>query len=209
VLWRIRRNISAVILGLVLLIPLLAVAPSGLGGRFKAIVNEGEGGSASSRRNELKRSLLVAARHPLVGIGMGNYLPRSTYNQASHNAYTQVAAEIGIPAMIIYILFITTALKRLRKVEGATSRERRKSRYYYLSVGLQGSLVGYMVCSFFASVAFLWYVYYLVAFSLCLARIYEIKATNAEIRGSNVVTKSKPARLLGNADAARPQIVGS
>jgi putative inorganic carbon (HCO3(-)) transporter len=209
-LWRIRKNVSGLILGLVLLIPLLALAPSGMGGRFDAILSEGEGGSVSSRREELKRSLLVAARHPLVGVGMGNYRQRSTRNQASHNAYTQIAAEMGFPAMIVYILFMTTSVKRLRKIEAATSAVRRKSRYYYLSVGLQGSLVGYMVCSFFASVAFLWYVYYLVAFSLCLARTFEIKtATNADLRGANGVLRSRAARLLHSADAARPQIAES
>ena len=47
------------------------------------------------------------------------------------------------------------------------------SHFYYLAVGLQASLVGYMVCSFFASVAYLWYVYYLVAYAVCLRRLYE------------------------------------
>ena len=30
-----------------------------------------------------------------------------------------------------------------------------------------------MVCSFFASVAYLWYVYYLVGYAVCLRRLYE------------------------------------
>jgi hypothetical protein len=32
-------------------------------------------------------------------------------------------------------------------------------------------LVGYMVVSFFASVAYQWYVYYLVAYAFCLHRL--------------------------------------
>ena len=46
-------------------------------------------------------------------------------------------------------------------------------RYHYLSIALQASLVGYMVASFFASVAYLWYIYYLVAYAVCLRRIYD------------------------------------
>jgi hypothetical protein len=44
---------------------------------------------------------------------------------------------------------------------------------YYLAVGLQASLIGYMVSSFFVSVAYLWYVYYLVGFAVALRRIYQ------------------------------------
>ncbi|HEX8119236.1 MAG TPA: hypothetical protein VF521_18300, partial [Pyrinomonadaceae bacterium] len=50
-----------------------------------------------------------------------------------------------------------------------------RAAFYYLSVAFQASLVGYMVTSFFASVAHLWYVYYLVAYAVCLRRLYALK----------------------------------
>jgi len=49
------------------------------------------------------------------------------------------------------------------------------SRIYYLAIGLQASLVGYMVASFFAAVAYQWYVYYLVAYAIALRRIYYLE----------------------------------
>ena len=49
------------------------------------------------------------------------------------------------------------------------------SRFYYLSIGLQASLVGYMVASFFAAVAYQWYIYYLVAYAIALRRIYYLE----------------------------------
>ena len=39
----------------------------------------------------------------------------------------------------------------------------------------QASLAGYMVTSFFASVAHLWYVYYLVAYAVSLRRLYALQ----------------------------------
>jgi hypothetical protein len=42
-----------------------------------------------------------------------------------------------------------------------------------LTVGLQASLVAYMVSSFFLSVSFNWYVFYLVGYAVCLRRLYE------------------------------------
>jgi len=44
-----------------------------------------------ARFDELKRSLFLAAHHPLFGVGMNNYIFYSNYNHASHNGYTQVA----------------------------------------------------------------------------------------------------------------------
>jgi hypothetical protein len=59
--------------------------------------------------------------------------------------------------------------------------EGRERRYHHLAVGLQASLAAYMVNSFFASVAYLWYVYYLVGYAVCLRRMYEAE-TGAPVR---------------------------
>jgi hypothetical protein len=80
---------------------------------------------------------------------------------------------MGMAALICYTMFIVTPLKKLGQIARETFGERANSHFYYLAVGLQASLVGYMVCSFFASVAYLWYVYYLVAYAVCLRRLYE------------------------------------
>ena len=64
-------------------------------------------------------------------------------------------------------------MKKLGQIARETITERAGSRYYYLAVGLQASLLAYVVSSFFTSVAYLWYVYYLVAYAVCLRRMYE------------------------------------
>jgi O-antigen ligase len=105
---------------------------------------------------------------------MGNYAPEMSYRGlVTHNSYTQVAAEMGMAALACYTMFIVTPLKKLGQISRETFEARRNSHYYYLAVGLQAALVGYMVCSFFASVVYLWYVYYLVAYAVCLRRLYE------------------------------------
>jgi O-antigen ligase len=91
----------------------------------------------------------------------------------THNSYTQVAAEMGMPALALYTMFIVTPFRRLGQVGRETFVKRAHSRYYYLSICLQASLLGYMVTSFFASVAYYWYIYYVAAYAVCLRRIYE------------------------------------
>ncbi len=111
------------------------------------------------------RSLIVALRYPFFGIGMGNFHFRGFREQVSHNAYTQVAAEMGLVALVIYAKFLIVPLKRLLLIEGLIFSPGKASRYYFLAVGLQASLVGYMVCSVFASAAY--YLVHLLSGWLC------------------------------------------
>lgn len=137
------------------------------------------GGSADFRRGELFRSLYIALRHPLLGIGMGNYQPEMSYRGlVTHNSYTQVAAEMGMAALVCYTMFIVSPLRKLGRIARETFEARANSRFYYLAVGLQASLIAYMVASFFLSVAYTWYVFYLVGFAVCLRRLYEAETGN-------------------------------
>ncbi len=168
--WRIGRRNRWIVLMLtpLLLVGFIALAPGGYGTRMGTTSD----GSAEARLDDLKRSLFIAIRHPLLGVGMGNYVLYSNKEHASHNAYTQVAAELGLPALLFYVMFLVAPLKELRRIERETAVNRRSSNVYYLAIGLEASLLGYMVSSFFASVAFLWYVYYLVGYAVCLRHLY-------------------------------------
>jgi probable O-glycosylation ligase (exosortase A-associated) len=186
--WKIgKRNRLAVVMLVVLFMGAFFVfAPGGYANRVASIVSHSRDrfGSAYSRQALLVRSVLVAARHPLLGIGMGNFHHQSFREQVSHNAYTQVASEMGATALVLYVLFIITPLRKLKRVEDETFEARRKGSarfYYYLSVGMQTSLIAYMVSSFFSSVAYQWYIYYLVGYAVCLRRMYESKAS-AQLR---------------------------
>ena len=162
----------------------LFFAPDQYGGRLLSIFDSklDPGGSSDARRGELIRSIVVAIRHPLLGIGIGNYQPEMSHRGlVTHNSYTQVAAEVGAAALICYTLFIVTPLRRLGQIARETFAIRASSNYYYLSVGLQASLVSFMVSSFFLSVPYVWYVYYLVAFAVCLRRLYEAETGRAVV----------------------------
>ena len=183
--WRVgqRRRVEILIGGLVMVVIFLALVP-GYAVRIVSILipSLDPVGSSEARSGELLRSLYVAIRHPLLGIGMGNYAPEMSYRGlVTHNSYTQVAAEMGAAALVLYTMFIVSPIKRLRQIARETFGAKANSHFYYLAVGLQASLLGYMVCSFFASVAYLWYVYYLVAYAVCLRRIYESETGRAVV----------------------------
>lgn len=175
--WKIgRRNrVGVVLVGGACLALLAALAPGNYLLRLLSIFVPGLDpvGSSDARLQILLRSIWTAIVNPLFGIGMGNFPLVSLRELVSHNAYTQVAAEMGLPALVVYMMFLLTPLKGLIRIERETYEGRKRSRYYHLAVGLQASLVGYMINSFFASVAYVWYVYYVVGYAVCLRRIYE------------------------------------
>src|SRR5689334_1654101 len=173
-----RRNKSMALAALVLgVVFFLAVAPGAYAGRLSTIFDSASDitGSSSQRTVVLKRSILVALRYPLFGVGLGCFHHKSEQELGTHNAYTQVAAEMGIAAMVFYIIFMVHPLRKLRMIERELFERKENSRYYYFAIGLQASLVGYMVASFFAAVAYQWYIYYLVAYAICLRRIYYLQ----------------------------------
>ncbi len=170
-----RHRMTILLLTVGLVVFFLLVAPGNYSLRLASIFipSLDPVGSSSMRQQLLLRSIIVAIRHPLFGVGMGNFHIVSFDELVSHNAYTQVAAEMGALALALYTMFIVHPLRRLRQIERETFEARGHSHFYYLSIGLQATLVGYMVSSFFVSVAYLWYVYYLVAYAVCFRRLYE------------------------------------
>jgi probable O-glycosylation ligase (exosortase A-associated) len=162
-----RNRIVFGIIALTVVTAAIAIAPG-----YRSRISNINDASAIARTDDLKRSILVAVRHPIFGVGMDNYIIYSNVNKTTHNAYTQVAAEMGVVALFVYIVFLVTPFRRLRQLEQSSWRAKSKPSIYYLAIGLQASLVAYMVVSFFASVAYLWYAYYLVAYCVCVRRIY-------------------------------------
>jgi hypothetical protein len=182
--WKLgRRNRLIVTVGSIIFITFfIALAPGNYGVRILSSFGlmPDASGSFSARNDLLVRSIWVALRHPLLGIGMGNFPIVSIHDKVSHNAYTQVAAEMGMLALVIYLMFMIIPLRRLRRIELETFQTGAHPRFFYLAVGIQASIVAYLVSSFFASVAYLWNIYYLVVYAVCLRRIYYVQVKAKE-----------------------------
>jgi hypothetical protein len=130
--------------------------------------------SASNRWELVKRSLEVAGANPvrwLFGVGLENFHIVSIKELVGHNAYLQVFNEIGLPAMIFYILFLASVIAITARIAKRYRRERRYRQVWLTAIAIQTSLVAYAVGSLFASVAFHWYLYYPAAFAVCLQQL--------------------------------------
>lgn len=201
--WKLgRRNRFAVMaLFVVGALLMIVLAPGGFGLRMLSIFDSSLDpvGSSSARRELLILSIITAIKHPLFGVGMNNFHIISIREAVTHNSYTQVASELGMAAFAIYVMFIVTPLRRLSRIERATLDAGRASKFYYLSVGLQASLVAYMISSFFGAIAYHWYVYYLVGYAVALRRIY---AASDEAMSEVSKVKEKSSVALAGDDVA-------
>jgi len=125
-------------------------------------------GSAMARRELLWRSLVIAAQHPLFGIGPGNFPIISGSWHVAHNSFVEISAEAGLPALILFILLFRRAFQNTRKVQLLAPGE---SEAMLLAGALRASIVGFAVGAFFASVEYHFFPYFLVAYTSALYAI--------------------------------------
>ena len=182
-IWKLgRHNRAAVVIGsMILAVVVVLSVPNGYGARLGSIlhIQNDATGSAQERQELMARALNVAAHHPILGVGLGNFHIYSIHEKAAHNSYLETAAELGIGGLLAYLAIIFGPLKKLSALQGRLAARRYAkaplqagdTEVYYLSVGLQATLVAFLVCSFFASIEYNWYLYYPAAFAIALFRI--------------------------------------
>ena len=89
-------------------------------------------GSTNAREYLLKRSIQYTFEHPLFGVGPGQFASYEGKHMRyfgvhgmwheTHNSYTQVASECGIPALLLFVAGIVSTFRLL----SATHREARR-----------------------------------------------------------------------------------
>jgi len=155
-------------------------------------------GSAMARRELLIESLKLTLTHPIFGIGPGQFQNYGGAWHETHNAYTQLSSEAGIPALALYIMLLSSTFSNLR----ALAKLPRGSKLWYLATGLYCGMVAYMVGSFFLSTAYLLYPYLLMAYISAAARI----AADPSFSTTGVMepSKSRWGFQPAESDASKP-----
>ncbi len=196
--WKLGKKQRAKVLAIsaVVAAVIIAAAPGDYAVRILSIFIPGldEVGSADQRMDLLKRSILVTIRNPW-GIGIGNFPIVGYRNLQTHNAFTQISSELGWLAFCAYMILIISPLRKLGAIERQLLRGEETTWFYYLAVGLQASIAGYMVSSFFGAVAYNWYIYYPIAYAVCLRRIYQLDLKERGITEEK--TESRLRSLIG------------
>jgi O-antigen ligase len=130
--------------------------------------------SAESRKELLKLSVMTALQHPILGVGPGCFSVMSgTGWKVAHNAYTELAAESGIPALVLFLMALAAAFKNIVQIR--KSREYRENPEFALfTQALWAGLAAYMTGSFFASTEYNLYPYFVIGYTCAMVRITSV-----------------------------------
>jgi O-antigen ligase len=135
-----------------------------------------------------KRGLGYMQQHPLLGVGAGNFstaegtispvarasVMRGVKWSVAHNSYVQVAAELGVPGLILFLLMLSSTFRTLRAVQRVALPSRRGERSpppAQLAQALAAALIAYMVGGFFLSLAYRDLLYVLLALAVGLGKV--------------------------------------
>jgi putative inorganic carbon (hco3(-)) transporter len=127
-------------------------------------------GSAEARKELLIKSLAVTATHPLFGVGPGNFQSYTRSWLVTHNTYTQLSSECGIPALILFLLLLRRAFLNLRYLRKLPLIPENEELRHYANA-LTASLAGYLLGAFFSSSAYELFPYYMVIYTTLFYRL--------------------------------------
>lgn len=180
----------AMLCGLILIVAI----PQNYGKRLETLVGkfqEGDrdNGSAEARRELLSRSLKVTVTHPIFGVGPGNFQAYTKLWRVTHNTYTELSSECGIPALLLFVLLLWRAFRNVRHARKALKSGDNAELQLYASA-LWAALAAYLLGAAFASTAYELFPYYLITYTVLLNRLASQPATE-----SNVLVVKRPVRV--------------
>jgi len=153
--------------------------------------------STLSRKTLLEESLKMTLHHPVFGVGMGNFSSAQNAEAqkrglrgiwlGTHNTYTQISSEAGIPAFCVFIAILVLAWRPLSKLYRQTRRDPRPAVRDISNAALatQLCLASFIVYLCFDHVAYDAWCHVTIACALIIAR-----EGNAELARLNAASKA-------------------
>lgn len=124
--------------------------------------------SFEERKVLMSKAVDAMTYYPILGVGAGNFVVYSEIWREVHVSYLQIAAEGGIPVLVLYLAFFGAGFSNLRILSRATNLDQET----VLFIGaLKSSLVGFAVGACFAPEAYQFFPYFAVCYSSVLVAI--------------------------------------
>lgn len=150
--------------------------------------------SEEQRERLFWRSIEFTLEDPLLGVGVGNFSIKSgnvtrkaTEWLGTHNTYTQISSEAGIPALLLYISLIIGTARSMLRISGETSKRPEFEDFCLFSRAILVGILVFAFAGFFAHLAYDYYFYYVVGMAACLNGAYQRATQVGE-------TKARPGR---------------
>jgi O-antigen ligase len=123
-------------------------------------------GSSEDRWNLLVGSLRLTAENPVFGVGPGNfsaYIAKEaalkgvwTNWNGTHNTYTQLSAEAGIPGVCLFVLALGLCMRELKRIYRRAGRipGRQARDIAVMALAVRCSFISYLICALFTHLGY-------------------------------------------------------
>ncbi len=164
---------SAAIVGAIA-VALLALAPERFWQRTETIATYEEDASALGRIHAWKTAENILAARPFTGVGQAAFVPAwASYAPpeagarayVAHNLFLEVAAELGIVALVGFLVLAFAALRGALRASGPRSPVREEGR------AILAALAGYLVCQLFAGYLLSFFLFFFLGLATAAERI--------------------------------------
>ncbi len=160
--------------------------------------------SYEERKELMFRSLEAIRHYPILGVGAGDFAVYSGLWKDVHMSYLEIAADGGIPVLILYLMFFSRGFANL----SVLNRKKLDNETELFLGALKGSIVGFVVGACFAPEAYQYFPYFTVCYtSVFLAITQEKEAaalTEADVLPQPRGRFSKTRRPDGRSLALEP-----
>ena len=180
-----RRGLAGAVGLLMALLAVVVVLPTDLGTRALATIfqdssNLPAGLEVSNRAHVALfwAALRMIADNPLFGVGPLNFKALSTLytgldqGNIAHNSFLEIAAEFGLPALVVFLTLVGTTLRALGGVARLDGSPQARELAGWAE-GLRSGLIGFLVAGCFISAQYekvLWLTIFLTIVVVALAR---------------------------------------
>jgi O-antigen ligase len=129
--------------------------------------------STQDRLAVLDRSIEYTLEHPIFGLGLGNFevasglqLGQPSAWMGTHNTFTQVSSEAGLPALVLLLCLLATGVLNVSRISRMSAVDRETSDLGLLARATLASLLSFVFGAFFAHLAYEYYLFYPVAIAV-------------------------------------------
>ncbi len=136
-------------------------------------------GSLEARKQLLLESLSLTVRHPLFGVGPGGFPAMSGTWQPTHNTYTGLSSESGLPGVILFAAVMFMSLHKTKKVQKLPGYLADADLRLWNSA-LRAGMAAYIVGAMFATTEYNLFQYFIVGY-ICV--LYKVASQPTEQKG--------------------------
>ena len=203
-------KLKLVLVTVILLLVFFAATPPEILSRYVTVFGDAESGndvavsaqeSSVARQHLLQQSLKLTMAHPIFGLGPGVFtvgeaeLAKSEGQAASwhvsHNSFTQVSSEMGIPGLLLYLVALWFTFRNISWFR-AHSRVDPTGRASAMGLALLMSLIGLCVNLTFDSDAYFPYLPMLMGMSVVFRKSLQLEIE----RHSPALTAPEPSMVI-------------